>query len=139
MLKIFHKKDYLLKILKKIEKNRDNKKGFNLIIYGKRDSVDMQILDRSVVLNYFEVEYNKKYGFDILITFNDRKLDNQYYFEQFKSNKYFSLFNFLSKDGNENYYLDCEGDKNKVEMISLDILNNVFKNDIKTARIDIVW
>ena len=135
MINIFKKSDKLIYFLRNIEKTRkEGNKPFTFIINGK-ESVDLTIFAR-VALKHFNLDYDNKFGFVILVSFNKNKDNNELYLSRFKSNKYFDLFTMVVKDGNDNYILDCEDDINRTETITLDILENVFDHKkVKTKNV----
>lgn len=127
MINFFANNKKLIYFLRNIERTRkEGNKPFTFIIYGEK-SVDLTIFDR-VALNYFNLDYDNKFGFIIHLAFNKNKENNEIYFSRFKSNKYFDSFTMVKKDGNDNYLLDCENDICKTETITLDILKNVFNH-----------
>jgi hypothetical protein len=135
MINIFKKSDKLIYFLRNIEKTRkDGNKPFTFVINGEK-SVDLTIFAR-IALKHYNLGYDNKFGFVILVSFNKNKDNNELYLSRFKSNNYFDLFTVVVKDGNDNYILDCKNDINRTETIALDILVNVFDHKkVKTKNV----
>jgi hypothetical protein len=127
----------LYRILKHIrDKKNSDFRNYDLIVYNRQGTVDMQIVGRKI-LEYFGYTYDDNWGFVVFIFFNANKPNNEEVLKKFKQCKYFEMFTEIYKDGNINYFLDCNNQLFRTQKIVSYISSEVFDNSVNTARIDV--